>query len=65
MEIIREIFGEHYKWIFSGIGVAVLSAVFTIIAFWLRPKNDININTKGNNSPGIVGRDYKIEKKDD
>ena len=66
MESIKAIFGEHYQWVFSGIGVFILSLFVTIIYNWFTSKgeNGINISTKGHNSPGFVGRDFKVGKDD-
>ena len=67
MSTLKEIFDANYQWFFSGIGVAAISAVFAIFGIILRfrkRKGDINISTKGNKSPGFVGRDYKVGKDD-
>jgi len=67
MEMIKEIFSKNYDWIFSGIGVAIITSIITFIIaiigflinyFVQKQKKQINIETKGNNSPGIVGGDY-------
>ncbi|MEK8016647.1 MAG: hypothetical protein VSS75_007235 [Candidatus Parabeggiatoa sp.] len=65
METIKEIFSDHYQWIFSGIGVAVLSLLVGILTYWFRSrKGYINISTKGDNSPGFVGGYFRVGKDD-
>lgn len=53
---------KHYQWVFSGIGIAAIGAIISLIKYYMNKKmmQNLSISTKGDKSPGIVGRDYKI-----
>jgi len=57
---------KHYQWIFSGIGVAAICGGVALVKKIIKRKKQqhINISTKGDKSPGIVGRDYKVNNDD-
>jgi sugar phosphate permease len=56
MEQILDFFSNNYEWIFSGIGVFIIS-------FFLIRKSKGQKQKVGNNSVGIqAGRDVKIKK---
>lgn len=56
MEQISNFFSSNYEWIFSGIGVFVIS-------FFIIKKSKIQKQKVGDNSTGIqAGRDVKIKK---
>ncbi|HZH60697.1 MAG TPA: hypothetical protein VEY70_14210 [Metabacillus sp.] len=53
---------ENKEWVFSGIGVFILS---TIVTLMVRKSSNNQKQKVGNNSTGIqVGRDLKIGEKD-
>lgn len=56
MEQISDFFSSNYEWIFSGIGVFVIS-------FFIIKKSKIQKQKLGDNSTGIqAGRDVNIKK---
>lgn len=57
---MKEMFLENIKWIFSGIGVFILGLIITNKII----QNRFKISTKGDKSPGYVGRDYKVNEND-
>jgi len=51
---------EHYKWVFSGVGVAFITFIGFVIKLWIG-KNKSQIQKIKNNSTGIqVGGDSTI-----
>jgi len=51
---MQEFIIENYQWVFSGIGVFLISIIFTV---FLRSKSN---STSGKNSPIIKGDNNKI-----
>jgi len=52
---------SNYEWFFSGLGIFIFSLIIAFFKFRKKSDSGDYIKTRGNQSPGKVGGDYKVE----
>lgn len=67
IDTVKIFFENHYQWFFSGAGIFLIGGIASCVISIFKKRNtkSTTISTKGDNSPGYVGKDYKVEIKHD
>lgn len=56
MSVILDFISDNYQWLFSGLGVFIISMLVVKKIYHTRTK----VETRGKNSPGIVIGNYTV-----